>query len=155
MKKIISGLLILAVLLITALPCSAEAGAPQITLQIKDFNTREVLSFSYEFSRPIDIEGELAGIPRAKTFVIRVAGLKDGNNDLLSWALAGVLEPKDVSVNFEDSLTGQTMKAIKLTDAYCSRYTEYWNIDGTYYEEIEIVSRRFENGPANYENPWN
>lgn len=154
MKKIISCFLILATLLITAVPCFAEEGRPQITLQIDGCKTREVLSFDYSFGRPTDIDGEIAGIPKANTFVVRVAALDDGNNELLAWALAGALEPKDVSVNFEDSLTGQNMKAIKLIGAYCSRYTEYWNIDGTYYEEIEIVFRRFENGPANYENPW-
>lgn len=154
MKKIISILLTLTVLLLTVVPCSAGADAAPVTMKIEGFKSREVLSFSYGFNRPTGIEGELAGIPRSTSFTIRVPGLSDGNNDLFTWALAGGAMPKNLMLEFVNPVDESSIKTIKLTNAYCVSYTEYWDQDGTYYEEIEIVSKEFQNGPAEYENPW-
>ena len=44
-----------------------------VTLQVKDFEAREVMMIDYKFDQATDREGQIAGIPRGGKVVIRVA----------------------------------------------------------------------------------
>ncbi len=153
MKKLISVLLALILMAIMVLPCFAAQNVSPVTLKIDGFEDREVISFNYEFGRSADIEGQPAGIPKANSFVIRVKGMNDDNNKLFAWSLSDD-QPKDLTLDFINTVDGNDMKRISLKNTYCIRYTEYWNQDGTYYEEIEVVAQEFRNGQAFHMRNW-
>lgn len=129
------------------------ANVTPVTLKIDGLKDREVQFVSYSFARPVDVEGQLAGIPRGGFITIRVKALNDGNNELLAWKLAPTT-PKNISVDFLNTIDGSAMKSIKGTNCYCVDFKEQWSEGKKHYEEIKIVCKALENGPAKYENPW-
>ena len=57
-----------------------------VTLQVKDFEAREVMMIDYKFDQATDREGQIAGIPRGGKVVIRVKAMNDGNSQMLQWS---------------------------------------------------------------------
>ena len=106
-----------------------------VTLEVKDFEKREVMMIDYKFDQATDREGQIAGIPRGGKVNIRVKAMNDGNNQLLQWML-------------------NTMKELKGTGCYCINYKEKWEDGEEHFEEMEIVCQKLENGPVAFENPW-
>ena len=58
-----------------------------VTLEVKDFEAREVMMIDYKFDQATDREGQIAGIPRGGKVNIRVKAMNDGNNELIAWML--------------------------------------------------------------------
>lgn len=124
-----------------------------VTLKVKDFVDREVMMVEYGFDQATDIEGQLVGLPRGGRIIIKVKALNDGNNQLASW----MLEPsdaRDMSILFENTTDGSTMKEIKGTGCYCVNYKEDWEEGVGHSETIEIVCQTLDNGGVKFENEW-
>ncbi|MCR4582840.1 MAG: hypothetical protein K5764_04720 [Prevotella sp.] len=130
----------------------AENTTP-VTLEVKDFETREVMMVDYKFDQATDVEGQISGIPRGGQITIRVKAMNDGNNQMLQWMLAPN-DPRDLSVKFLNTVDGSTMKELKGTGCYCVHYQEKWEEGLGHYEEMQIVCQKLENGPVAFENPW-
>ena len=124
-----------------------------VTLEVADFETREVMMIDYKFDQATDREGQIAGIPRGGRVTIRVKALNDGNNQLLHWGLAPN-DPRDFTVTFLNTVDGSTMKELKGSGGYCVHYKEKWEDGQEHFEEILISCQRLENGSVAYENPW-
>lgn len=124
-----------------------------VTLEVKDFEAREVILVDYKFDQTVDIEGQISGIPRGGRITVRVKAMNDGNNQLLQWMLAPN-DPRDLKLTFFNTTDGSTMKAIEGTACYCVHYIEKWEDGEEHYEEIEIVCQEMKNGPVAYQNPW-
>ena len=65
-----------------------------------------------------------------------------------------MVDPHDVTVDFQNTIDGSAMKQLKGTGCYCVHYKEYWADGEEHYEEILLSCQKLENGPVNYENPW-
>ena len=124
-----------------------------VTLAIDGFAEREVMMVDYKFDQTTDREGQISGIPRGGRVTIRVKALNDGNNELIAWMLDPT-SPKDVKVQFFNTVDGSTMKELKGTSCYCIDYVEKWEDGQDHYEQIEIVCQKLENGAVGYDNPW-
>ena len=124
-----------------------------VTLEVKDFEKREVMMIDYKFDQATDREGQIAGIPRGGKVNIRVKAMNDGNNQLLQWMLAPN-DPRDFKVTFYNTVDGGTMKTLEGTGCYCINYKEKWEDGQEHFEEIEVVCQKLENGPVGFENPW-
>ena len=124
-----------------------------VTLEVKDFEKREVIMVDYKFDQATDREGQIAGIPRGGKVNIRVKAMNDGNNQLLQWMLAPN-DPRDFTCTFYNTVDGNTMKQLKGTGCYCIHYKEMWEDGQEHFEEMEIVCQKLENGAVAYENPW-
>ncbi|MBO4811131.1 MAG: hypothetical protein J5552_06135 [Prevotella sp.] len=124
-----------------------------VTLEIADFEPREVMMIDYKFDQATDREGQIAGIPRGGRVTIRVKAMNDGNNQLLGWMLSPN-DPRDVKVTFYNTIDGATMKELKGTSCYCVHYKEKWEDGQEHFEEILISCQKLENGPVAYDNPW-
>ena len=124
-----------------------------VTLEVKDFETREVLMVDYKFDQATDREGQISGIPRGGRVNIRVKAMNDGNTQLLQWMLAPT-DPRDFAIKFKNTVDGKDMKQLKGTGCYCVKYKENWEDGQEHYEEIELVCQKLENGPVSFENPW-
>ena len=124
-----------------------------VTLEVKDFEQREVIMIDYKFEQATDREGQIAGIPRGGTVNIRVKAMNDGNTQMLQWMLAPN-DPRDFTVTFFNTVDGSTMKELKGTGCYCTNYKEMWEDGKEHFEEMEIVCQNLANGPVSYENPW-
>jgi len=132
-----------------------------VELQIKEFKhtKREVATFTMTFAQPIDMEGQVTGLPRGGRITMRVKALNDGNSDLVCW----MADPKQVysgAIVFYDTTDGKLMKTLQFEDAYCVNYTEQWadtvkSEDLAHWEEITISCRKITNGGAlNFSNTW-
>lgn len=124
-----------------------------VTLSVDSFKDREVLSISYEFNQAKDIQGQLTGIPRGGFIKIRVKALNDGTPELLSW----MVEPrmlKNGKITFKETKSGQKMKEIEFTDAYCVGFEEDWEDTVGHFEEILITCKTIQFGNVKYENDW-
>ena len=88
-----------------------------VVLEVKDFETREVMMVDYKFDQATDREGQIDGIPRGGQVTVRVKAMNDGNNQLLAWMLDPTM-PKDFSVKFVNTVDGAAMKEIKGTNCY-------------------------------------
>ena len=124
-----------------------------VTLAIDGFAQREVMMVDYKFDQTTDREGQISGIPRGGKVTIRVKAMNDGNNELIAWMLDPT-SPKDVKVQFYNTVDGSTMKSLKGTGCYCVNYKESWEDGQEHFEEIEVVCQTLENGPVKFENPW-
>lgn len=153
MKRIISILLALSVMTVTALlsvvPFAATA-VPTV-LYVSNLDARTVISYGYRITQPTDLEGEPAGVPTLAPIVIRVVPLDD--YDLLDWALDPT-NVRDLDIKLVDPIDGRDYNSIRLSGAYCIGYTECWNADGTYYEEIELSVYSLANGSAQFIAEW-
>ena len=140
-----------------------------VTLEVKDFEAREVMMVDYKFDQATDREGQIAGIPRGGRITIRVKAMNDGNSQMLQWMLAPN-DPRDFTCTFYNTVDGNTMKqlkgtgcycihykemkSIKFTNGYCVNFEEKWEDKMGHFEEMEIVCQKLENGPVAFENPW-
>ena len=124
-----------------------------VTLEVKDFEAREVMMIDYKFDQATDREGQIAGIPRGGRVTIRVKAMNDGNSEMLQWMLAPN-DPRDFTVTFYNTVDGSTMKELEGQGCYCVNYVEKWEDGQEHYEEIEIVCQVLKNGPVQFENPW-
>ena len=100
-----------------------------VTLEVKDFEKREVMMIDYKFDQATDREGQIAGIPRGGKVSVRVKAMNDGNSQMLQWMLAPN-DPRDFTVTFYNTVDGSTMKELKGTGCYCVNYKEKWE-DGS------------------------
>ena len=100
-----------------------------VTLEVKDFEPREVMMIDYKFDQATDREGQIAGIPRGGRVTIRVKAMNDGNSQMLQWMLAPN-DPRDFKVTFFNTVDGSTMKELKGTGCYCINYKEKWALRG-------------------------
>ncbi len=124
-----------------------------VKLEVKDFEAREVIAVDYKFDQAVDLEGQIAGIPRGGRIMIRVKAMNDGNNQLLQWMLAPN-DPRDFKITFISTVDGATMKAIEGNGCYCVKYVEKWEEGEEHFEEIEVVCQTLKNGPVEFNNPW-
>ncbi|MBQ0049055.1 MAG: hypothetical protein KBT12_02280 [Bacteroidales bacterium] len=124
-----------------------------VKLEIKDFAEREVIMVDYKFSQETDIEGQMTGIPRGGVITIKVKALNDGNNQLVQWMLASN-DPRDMKINFYNTVDGKAMKTLEGTGCYCTHYKEDWEEGVGHCEIIEVVCQKLQNGGVVYENPW-
>ena len=143
----------------------ADSLKTAVTLCLNSCKDREVLKFSYTFSRTVDIDGQISGVPRGGKITLTVKALNDGNNELLHWMLQPAL-PKGGQIKFSKrSDVGETMKSIELVDAQCVEYTEDWEEketkDGsnvlssnTHTEKIVLSCRAIHNHAAIYAFTW-
>lgn len=124
-----------------------------VTLCVDQFKEREILSVSYEFNQEKDIQGQFTGIPRGGFIKIRVKALNDGTPELLSW----MVDPrmlKNGKITFKETKSGQKMKDIEFTDAYCVGFEEKWEDTVGHFEEILISCRNINFGNVKYSNEW-
>ena len=124
-----------------------------VTFKVDGFKDREVMMVDYKFDQAIDIEGQIAGIPRGGRISVRVKAMNDGNSELLNWMISPHLA-KSGSIEFLKTTDGSSMKEIKFSDAYCIDFTEHWEDKLGHWEELKLSCRKIENGPVNYELPW-
>lgn len=124
-----------------------------VSLQIKDFEKREVMMVDYEFNQETDIEGQVTGIPRGGHITVKMKALNDGNNQLVQWMLAND-DPRDITIEFFNTVDGKRMKAIEGTNCYCVGYKEDWEEGIGHTETIEIVCQNLKNGQVEFENLW-
>lgn len=124
-----------------------------VQLQIDGFEDREVILVDYKFNQATDIEGQIAGNPRGGRITVRVKALNDGNNQLLAWKL-NPTDPRNVKINFSNTIDGKAMKTLEGNTCYCAHYLEKWEDGVCHYEEIEIVCKVLKNGAVTFENPW-
>ena len=125
-----------------------------VKLEIDGYKEREVLMVSYQFSKSVDREGQLSGIPRNGKIVIRVKALNDGTPDLMAWMIERNL-PKNGTITFLETKSGKVMKTIKFTNGYCVDYTEKWADMQEHTEEIVITCKEIEFGSVKFGNDWN
>ena len=124
-----------------------------VVLKVKDFADREVMLVDYKFNQATDTEGQVAGIVRGGQINIRVKALNDGNPELLNWMI-NPADPRDITVEFQNTKDGSAMKTLKGTGCYCVHYKEFWEDGQEHYEDILLSCQKLENGPVAYENPW-
>ena len=124
-----------------------------VQLQVKDFETREVMMVDYKFNQATDIEGQLSGNPRGGIINVRVKALNDGNNQLLQWMLEPAT-PRDIKIVFLNTVDGSTMKEITGEGCYCVHYIDKWEDGQIHYEEINIVCQVLKNGSVEFNNAW-
>lgn len=124
-----------------------------VTLQVKDYQDREVLMVKYEFDQATDIEGQITGLPRGGKITVRVKALNDGNPDMLAWMLERNLA-KDATITFQETKSGKDMKKIEITGAYCVDYHENKTDGKQHYEEIVMTCQNIKFGKAEYTNDW-
>lgn len=130
----------------------AENRTP-VTLVVDGFEEREVMMVDYTFSQTTDREGQISGIPRGGRINIRVKAMNDGNNQLLQWMLAAN-DPRDLQIEFNNTVDGSSMKTLKGTGCYCVHYLEKWEDGEEHFEELQIVCQTLDNGGVAFENPW-
>jgi len=124
-----------------------------VTMQVKDYQDREVLMVTYDFEQATDREGQMTGIARGGKIKVRVKALNDGNPDLLAWMIERNL-PKDVTIIFNETKTGKEMKRIEATGAYCVDYHENCTDQQQHYEEIVMTCQNIKFGQVEFQNEW-
>ena len=110
-----------------------------VVLKVKDFADREVMLVDYKFNQATDTEGQVAGIVRGGQINIRVKALNDGNPELLNWMI-NPADPRDVTIEFQNTKDGSAMKTLKGTGCYCVHYKEFWEDGQEHYEDILLSS---------------
>lgn len=96
----------------------------------------------------------MTGIPRGGHVTIRVKAMNDGNNQLVQWMLSPT-DPRDMKIEFKNTVDGKTMKTLEGQGCYCVKYCEKWEDGEEHYEEIEVVCQNLKNGPIEFKNQWN
>lgn len=124
-----------------------------VALKVDGLTEREVMMVTYSFNQATDIEGQMSGIPRGGKITVRVKALNDGNPDLLNWMISPNLA-KSGWVEFNETKSGNLMKKIEFTDAYCVDFVEYWEDKAGHWEEIVLSCREIKVGSVNYTNEW-
>ena len=93
-------------------------------------------------------DGELVTYCDAKLRNGTLTGIALGN-----WML-NPADPRDITVEFQNTKDGSAMKTLKGTGCYCVHYKEFWEDGQEHYEDILLSCQKLENGPVAYENPW-
>lgn len=124
-----------------------------VSMTIDGFAEREVLSLDYKFTQDTDIQGQMTGIPRGGFIHVIVKALNDGTPDLMAWMVDPRLL-KNGKITFKETKSGQKMKDIEFTDAYCVKYHERWEDKHVHIEEITITCRNIKFGNVEYTNDW-
>ena len=132
-----------------------------VELQILEFKhkRREVATFKMTFTQPVDMEGQVVGLPRGGQITMKLKALNDGNTDLICW-MTDKKQTYSGNILFYDTTSGKLMKTLIFKDAYCVGYTEYWedtvkDTELAHWEEITISCRSLTNGGAlNFKNSW-
>lgn len=124
-----------------------------VSLKVDGLTEREVMMVTYSFNQATDVEGQMSGIPRGGKITVRVKALNDGNPDLLNWMIAPNLA-KDGCVEFNETKSGNLMKKIEFTDAYCVDFVEYWEDKAGHWEEVVLSCREIKVGSVSYTNEW-
>jgi hypothetical protein len=130
-----------------------------VTLLVKDFEPREVQSFSYSFNQAVDKENQPSGIPRGGQIKITVKAFNKANYDLLNWMLDQSMK-KDGKITFMQSIDVKSkLKDIEFYEAYCVDYKEEWADavkDGgvAHTETITISCKGIKNGTLEFKNEW-
>ena len=119
---------------------------------------REVASFSYSFNQTIDKEGQVADIPRGGIITVKLKVINKGNTDMLSWMTDKMLA-LDGKIIFYDTSSGQKMKTIEFTGAYCVNYEEHWedsmfNVPLAHWEEITLSCWQIKCEKVNFKQLW-
>lgn len=124
-----------------------------VSLEVNDYQTREVLHVYYEFDQATDVEGQMAGLPRGGKIHIKLKAMNDGNPDLLAWMVEKNL-PKDGTIKFLETKGGKAMKTIEFKNGYCVDFHERWEDKMGHYEEVTITCKEIHFGNVTYENEW-
>ena len=124
-----------------------------VVLKVKDFADREVMLVDYKFNQATDTEGQVAGIVRGGQVNIRVKALNDGNPELLNWML-NPADPRDITIEFQNTKDGSAMKTIEFTNGYCVEFEEKWEDKMGHFEEITITCKEIAIGSVKFENEW-
>ncbi|MCQ2343901.1 MAG: hypothetical protein MJ002_03130 [Paludibacteraceae bacterium] len=124
-----------------------------VSIAIDGYKEREVLMVTYEFNQEKDIQGQMTGIPRGGFITVRVKALNDGTPELLAWMTDPRLL-KNGKITFKETKTGNKMKDIEFTDAYCVDFHEHWADNEVQYEEFRITCRSIKFGNIEYKNDW-
>lgn len=127
-----------------------------VTLEIKDYKSREVMKVHYEFEQATDVEGQMAGIPRGGKIHVKVKALNDGTPDLMAWMIEPNLA-KDGKIIFNETKSGKKMKDLIFEGGYCVHFHERWEEGVGHYEEIVISCKviKFDGDQVKFENAWN
>ena len=139
---------------------STYASNTGVTLDVISFKQkREVLKFSYKFSRAVDIEGQIAGVPRGGVIDLTVKARNDGNVELLHWMLEPFLPKSGTIVFRRRDDTDAIMKTIEFIDAHCIEYEEKWeeakdSNNSTHTEQIKLSCRVINCDAAVYAFTW-
>jgi len=137
-----------------------------VALVVDGMKKREITSFNYSFSQPVDKVNQPAGIPRGGKINITVKAMNDGNAEILAWML-NEFSKKNGKIEMMVPGENKKMKDIEFSDAYCTEYTETWedkvsakdNIFGgtatsyAHTETFTLTCRKISCG-VNYESEW-
>ena len=136
------------------------------TLVVDGLKKREIISFDYSFTQPVDKVNQPAGIPRGGKINMTVKALNDGNAEILTWML-NEFSKKNGKIEVMVPGEEKKMKDIEFTDAYCTEYQEKWedkvsakdNLLGgvavayAHTEIFTLTCRKIQNG-VTYESEW-
>ncbi len=106
-----------------------------VVLKVEDFADREDMLVGYKFNKATATEAQVAGIVRGGQVNIRVKSLNDGNPELLNWML-NPADPREITVEFQNTKDGSAMKTLNGTGCYCVHYKEFWEDGQEHYEDI-------------------
>ena len=77
----------------------------------------------------------------------------NGNNQLLQWKL-NPTDPRDIKINFNNTVDGKVMKTIEGKNCYCKTYKEIWADKQQHQEHIVIICQNLNIAGAQFENAW-
>jgi len=137
-----------------------------VALVVDGMKKREITSFDYSFSQPVDKVNQPAGIPRGGKINITVKAMNDGNAEILAWML-NEFSKKNGKIEMMVPGENKKMKDIEFFDAYCTEYAEKWEdkvsakdnqFGGTavayaHTETFTLTCRKISCG-VNYESEW-
>ena len=124
-----------------------------VLLQVEGYQEREVQKVEYTFNKATDDEGQLTGIVRGGKITFVLKALNDGNPDMLDWMVQRNLHKNGVIV-FNETKTGNEMKKIEFTNAYCVSYKEDWQDKKMHTETFTITCQKIKFTNIEYENKW-
>lgn len=124
-----------------------------VLLEVDGFVAREVLTVDYAFNQSIGVDNQITGNPRGGKVHIILKGLNDGNNQFLQWVLAETT-PHNLTITYNNTIDGSTMKTIKCSTCYVAEYKLSWVEGEGIREEFLLTCKVIENGSVKYENPW-
>ncbi|RBL92748.1 MULTISPECIES: type VI secretion system tube protein TssD [Chitinophaga] len=112
-----------------------------------------VLECHFTFSQPTDHSGKPSHKPRGGTVIIIIES--NGSTRLFDWMISNTSTKSGV-ITFlrRDALS--RMKELRFSDAYCVRYTEYFNASGAHPMQVKmkLSARELLLNQSVYRNPW-
>lgn len=150
-RRSIVLLLVLCIAMVSVITVSAKS--PGAVLTLSDLQSREVISYTFTMTHPVDLTGLMTGCVEGGTITIEVKPTNDGNSELLAWSLS-IGQMKDGMIEIMDSATGKPTKTISFNDAFCVEYHEQMKEDGTHVEVITLSCRSLIDNNVKFENDW-